>query len=166
MLTTLKRIVQEVNQIPGLEPALERLATLVRETMEVDSCSIYLADHKNQVLVLKATDGLEKSAINKVKLNFNEGLIGLVVQREEPLNIENAPIHPRFKHYPEVNEDAFFAFIGTPIIHQRKVLGVISMQQKSIRRFSEDEESFLVTLATQIGLEIANAEIRCVGCKF
>lgn len=162
MLTTLKRIVQEVNQIPGLEPALERLATLVRETMEVDSCSIYLADHKNQMLVLKATDGLEKSAINKVKLNFNEGLVGLVVQREEPLNIENAPIHPRFKHYPEVNEDAFFAFIGTPIIHQRKVLGVISMQQKSIRRFSEDEESFLVTLATQIGLEIANAEIRGV----
>jgi len=162
MLTTLKRIVQEVNQIPGLEPALERLATLVRETMEVDSCSIYLADHKNQVLVLKATDGLEKSAINNVKLSFKEGLIGLVVQREEPLNIENAPIHPRFKHYPEVNEDAFFAFIGTPIIHQRKVLGVISMQQKSIRRFTEDEESFLVTLATQIGLEIANAEIRGV----
>ncbi len=162
MLTTLKRIVQEVNQIPGLEPALERLATLVRETMKVDSCSIYLADHKNKMLVLKATDGLEKNAINNVKLSFNEGLIGLVVQREEPLNIANAPIHPRFKHYPEVNEDAFFAFIGTPIIHQRKVLGVISMQQKSIRRFTEDEESFLVTLATQIGLEIANAEIRGV----
>lgn len=162
MLTTLKRIVQEVNQIPGLAPALERLASLVREAMEVDSCSIYLADHNKQVLVLKATDGLEKSAINNVKLNFNEGLIGSVFQREEPLNIENAPIHPRFKHYPEVNEDAFFAFIGTPIIHQRKVLGVISMQQKSIRRFTEDEESFLVTLATQIGLEIANAEIRGV----
>lgn len=162
MLTTLKRIVQEVNQIPGLEPALERLATLVRETMQVDSCSIYLADHKTKMLVLKATDGLQKSAINNVKLSFSEGLIGLVVQREEPLNIENAPLHPRFKHFSEVNEDAFFAFIGTPIIHQRKVLGVISMQQKSIRRFTEDEESFLVTLATQIGLEIANAEIRGV----
>jgi phosphotransferase system enzyme I (PtsP) len=162
MLTTLKRIVQEVNQIPGLEPALERLAMLVKETMKVDSCSIYLADYKNQVLVLKATEGLEKSAINKVKIGFNEGLIGLVGQREEPLNIENAPLHPRFKHFPEVNEAAFFAFIGTPIIHQRKLLGVMSMQQKSIRRFSEDEEAFLVTLATQIGLEIANAEIRGV----
>ncbi|MFT6328471.1 MAG: phosphotransferase system enzyme I (PtsP) [Bermanella sp.] len=162
MLTTLKRIVQEVNQIPGLEPALARLAMLVRETMKVDSCSIYLADYKNQVLVLKATDGLDKTAINQVKIGFNEGLIGLVGQREEPLNIENAPLHPRFKHYPEVNEDAFFAFIGTPIIHQRKLLGVMSMQQKSIRRFSEDEEAFLVTLATQIGLEIANAEIRGV----
>ncbi|MDT0582431.1 MULTISPECIES: phosphoenolpyruvate--protein phosphotransferase [Alteromonadaceae] len=159
MLTTLKRIVQEVNQIPGLEPALARLATLVKETMKVDSCAIYLADYKNQVHVLKATDGLERSAVNKVKIGFSEGLIGLVGQREEPLNIENAPLHPRFKHFPEVNEDSLFAFIGTPIIHQRKVLGVISMQQKSIRRFSEDEEAFLVTLATQIGLEIANAEM-------
>lgn len=160
MLTTLKRIVQEFNQIQGLEAALDRLATLVRETIEVDSCTIFLADYKNQVFVLKATNGLEKSAINKVKVGFNEGLIGLVGQREEPLNIENAPLHPRFKHFPEVNEEAFFAFMGTPIIHQRKVLGVMSMQQKSIRRFTEDEEAFLVTLATQIGLVIANAEIR------
>ena len=152
MLTTLKRIVQEVNQIPGLEPALARLATLVKETMKVDSCAIYLADYKNQVHVLKATDGLERSAVNKVKIGFSEGLIGLVGQREEPLNIENATLHPRFKHFPEVNEDSLFAFIGTPIIHQRKVLGVISMQQNSIRGFSEDEEAFLVTLATQIGL--------------
>jgi phosphotransferase system enzyme I (PtsP) len=159
MLTTLKRIVQEVNQIPGLEPALARLATLVKETMQVDSCAIYLADYKNQVMVLKATDGLERSAINKVKIGFNEGLIGLVGQREEPLNIENAPSHPRYKHYEEVNEDNLFAFMGTPIIHQRKVLGVMSMQQKSARRFSEDEEAFLVTLATQIALEIANAEM-------
>jgi phosphotransferase system enzyme I (PtsP) len=162
MLTILQKIVQEINQIPGLSPALDRLATLVKETMKVDSCSIFLADNKNQVLVLKATDGLDKAAINKVKIGFNEGLIGLVGQREEPLNIENAPLHPRFKHFPEVDEDAFFAFIGTPIIHQRKVLGVISMQQKSIRRFTEDEEAFLVTLATQIGLEITNAEIRGV----
>lgn len=159
MLTTLKRIVQEVNQIPGLENALDRLVCLVKETMSVDACAIYLADYKTQTLVLKATDGFDRSAIDNVKIGFNEGLIGLVGQREEPLNIENAQIHPRFKHYPEVKEESFFAFMGTPIIHQRKVLGVISMQQKSIRRFSEDEESFLVTLATQIGLEIANAKI-------
>ena len=159
MLTTLKRIVQEVNQIPGLENALERLVFLVKDTMQVDACALYLADYKNQELVLKATEGFDKKAINTVKIGFNEGLIGLVGQREEPLNIENAQIHPRFKHFPEVKEESFFAFIGTPIIHQRKVLGVISMQQKSIRRFSEDEEAFLVTLATQIGLEIANAEM-------
>ncbi len=160
ILTTLKRIVQEMNQIPDLDQALFRLASRVKQTMAVDSCSIYLADYEKQDFILKATDGLHPDAVELVRIGFSEGLIGLVGQREEPLNIENAHIHPRFKHYPEVKEESYNAFLGTPIIHQRKVLGVITMQQKAMRRFSEDEEAFLVTLATQLALEITNADIR------
>jgi len=160
ILTTLKRIVQEMNQIPDLDQALFRLASRVKHTMQVDSCSIYLADYEKQDFVLKATDGLHPDAVELVRIGFSEGLIGLVGQREEPLNIENAHQHPRFKHYPEVKEENYNAFLGTPIIHQRKVLGVITMQQKAMRRFGEDEEAFLVTLATQLALEITNADIR------
>jgi len=160
ILTTLKRIVQEMNQIPDLDQALFRLASRVKQTMAVDSCSIYLADYDQQDFILKATDGLHPDAVELVRIGFSEGLIGLVGQREEPLNIENAHKHPRFKHYPEVKEENYNAFLGTPIIHQRKVLGVITMQQKAMRRFSEDEEAFLVTLATQLALEITNADIR------
>jgi phosphotransferase system enzyme I (PtsP) len=158
MLTVLKQIIQEVGQIPHLQPALMRLVVMVKEAMKVDSCSIYLADYTKQELRLTATIGLDPDAVGKVTIGFYEGLIGLVGDREEPINIENAHLHPRFKHFPEVKEDNLHAFIGTPIIYQRKVLGVISMQQESIRRFSEDEEAFLVTLAAQIALEIVNAE--------
>ncbi len=160
MLTTLKRIVQEMIQIPVLDEALFRLTTRVKQTTNVDSCSIYLADYDTQEFVLKATDGLARESVDLVRIGFSEGLIGLVGQREEPLNIENAPAHPRFKHYPEVKEDNYSAFLGTPIIHQRRVLGVITMQQGEMRRFSEDEEAFLVTLAAQVALEITNADIR------
>ncbi|NMH60341.1 phosphoenolpyruvate--protein phosphotransferase [Alteromonas ponticola] len=160
MLTTLKRIVQEMIQIPVLDEALFRLTTRVKQTTNVDSCSIYLADYDNQEFVLKATDGLALESVELVRIGFSEGLIGLVGQREEPLNIENAPAHPRFKHYPEVKEENYHAFLGTPIIHQRRVLGVITMQQGEMRRFSEDEEAFLVTLAAQVALEITNADIR------
>lgn len=158
MLTVLKQIIQEVGQIPDLQPALMRLVVMVKEAMNVDSCSIYLADYSKQELRLTATVGLDPDAVGKVKIGFYEGLIGLVGDREEPINIENAHQHPRFKHFPEVKEDNLHAFIGTPIIYQRKVLGVISMQQESIRRFSQDEEAFLITLAAQIALEIVNAE--------
>lgn len=160
MLTTLKRIVQEMSQIPALDQALFRVASRVKQVMQVDSCSIYLADYENQVFILKATDGLHPDAVDQVRIGFSEGLIGLVGQREEPLNIQNAHEHPRFKHYPEVHEENYKAFLGTPIIHQRNVLGVITMQQAKMRFFSEDEEAFLVTLAAQLALEITNAEIR------
>ncbi|MHC6647839.1 phosphoenolpyruvate--protein phosphotransferase [Alteromonas sp. HB246098] len=160
MLTTLKRIVQEMNQIPALDTALFRLASRVKHTLSVDSCSIYLADYDTQEFILKATDGLHPDAVEQVRIGFSEGLIGLVGQREEPLNIVNAHNHPRFKHYPEVKEEKYNAFLGTPIINQRRVLGVITLQQSRMRRFSEDEEAFLVTLAAQLALEITNADIR------
>lgn len=160
MLTTLKRIVQEMNQISALDTALFRLASRVKHTLGVDSCSIYLADYDTQEFILKATNGLHPDAVEQVRIGFSEGLIGLVGQREEPLNIVNAHNHPRFKHYPEVKEEKYNAFLGTPIINQRRVLGVITLQQSQMRRFSEDEEAFLVTLAAQLALEITNADIR------
>ncbi|PRO69559.1 phosphoenolpyruvate--protein phosphotransferase [Alteromonas gracilis] len=160
MLTTLKRIVQEISQISALDTALFRLASRVKQTLNVDSCSIYLADYEAQEFILKATDGLHPDAVEQVRIGFSEGLIGLVGQREEPLNIVDAPSHPRFKHYPEVKEEKYNAFLGTPIINQRRVLGVITLQQAEMRRFSEDEEAFLVTLAAQLALEITNADIR------
>ncbi|MEP4298261.1 MAG: GAF domain-containing protein, partial [Paraglaciecola sp.] len=160
MLTALKRIVQEVNQIPVLDDALNCLADRLREALKVDSCSIYLADYEQQHFLLFATEGLAKSAVGQVKIGFSEGLVGLTAQREEPINISDAHHHPRFKHYPEVKEDDYHAFLGAPIIHQRKVLGVLTLQQKLKRRFSEDEEAFLVTLAMQLAVEIANAKAR------
>jgi phosphotransferase system enzyme I (PtsP) len=160
MLTTLKRIVQEVTQIPDLNDALSCLAHRLVESMRVDSCSIYLADYTQQHFMLMATEGLAKSAVGQVSIGFSEGLIGLIGQREEPLNIRDAPSHPSFKHFPEVHEEQYHAFLGVPIIHQRKVLGVLALQQKQNRRFSEDEEAFLVTLAMQLAAEIVNAEAR------
>ncbi|WP_299084606.1 phosphoenolpyruvate--protein phosphotransferase [uncultured Paraglaciecola sp.] len=160
MLTELKRIVQEVNQIPVFDDALSCLATRLIEALKVDSCSIYLADYEQQHFMMVATEGLAKAAVGHVSVGFSEGLVGLIGQREEPLNISDAHRHPRFKHYPEVQEDNYHAFLGAPIIHQRKVLGVLTLQQQKKRRFSEDEEAFLVTLAMQLAVEIANAKAR------
>lgn len=160
MLTTLKRIVQEVNQAPNLDEALTCLANSLISALSVDSCSIYLANYDQQHFLLVATQGLAKEAVGQVTIGFSEGLIGLIGQREEPINLSDAPSHPRFKYYAEVKEEHFHAFLGAPIIHQRKVLGVITLQQKKKRKFSEDEEAFLVTLATQLAAQIVNAQAR------
>ena len=73
ILTMLKRIVQEVTQIPQLDIALFKLASRVKNTMGVDSCSIYLADYDSQEFVLKATDGLDPQAVEQVRIGLKEG---------------------------------------------------------------------------------------------
>ncbi|QDP02054.1 phosphoenolpyruvate--protein phosphotransferase [Thalassotalea sp. PS06] len=162
MLTTLRRIVLAFGQEPELDSALQTLVSQVKRAMDTECCSVYLANQELQHFLLMASDGLAKDSLGQVRIGFNEGLVGLVGQREEPINIANAQAHPRFKHAPEVKEEAFNAFLGTPIIHQRQVLGVISVQQTESRQFNENEEAFLVTLAAQLATTLSSAESRGV----
>ena len=158
MLTNLRRIVLEFTQATELEPALLRLVTQVKSTLSAQCCSVYLANHQKQHFLLMASDGLAQYALGRTRIGFTEGLIGLVGQREEPINIANAQQHPDFIHTPEVKEDKYNAFLGTPIIHQRKVLGILTVQQEQARFFTENEEAFLVTLAAQLATALASIE--------
>lgn len=160
MLNTLRRIVQQVNQAAELPDALQLLVAETKKAMVTDCCSVYLANYDLQCFELMATDGLDASAVGRVSLNFSEGLVGLVGQREEPINVADAQSHPRFKYFPEVKEELLCAFLGTPIIHQRKVMGVLVVQQRESRQFSANEEAFLVTLAAQLANVLAHAQVR------
>ena len=159
MLTTLRQIVLEFSQETQLQNALERMVSQIKKALKTDCCSVYLADYTHQHFLLMASDGLALKSLGQTTIGFSEGLVGLVGQREEPLNIANARSHQHYIHAPEVEEDDFNAFLGTPIIHQRKVLGILSIQQKQSRNFNENEEAFLVTLAAQLASALANAKI-------
>jgi phosphotransferase system enzyme I (PtsP) len=165
MLTILRRIVLEFSQNAELDSALLRMVEQIKKAMKTDCCSVYLADHVKQHFLLMASDGLAEGSLGQTTIGFTEGLVGLVGQREELLNIANAHHHPQFIHAPEVEEGELSAFLGTPIIHQRKVLGILSIQQKDARHFTENEEAFLVTLSVQLAASLVNAEARSLIAK-
>ena len=158
MLNTLRKIVQEVNAAKDLKAALGIIVQRVKETMGTQVCSVYLLDPETNRFVLMATDGLNKRSIGKVSMAPNEGLVGLVGTREEPLNLENASEHPRYRYFAETGEERYASFLGSPIIHHRRVMGVLVVQQKERRQFDEGEEAFLVTMSAQLAGVIAHAE--------
>lgn len=158
MLNALRKVVQEVNAAASLEQALWLIVQRVRAEMSTQVCSIYLLDTASQHYILMATEGLNRDSVGKVSLGLDEGLIGLVAKREEPINLDDAESHPQYRYFPETGEERFRSFLGTPIIHLGKVLGVLVVQQVEERRFDESEESFLVTLAAQLAAVIAHAE--------
>lgn len=158
MLSVLKSIIQEVNSAANLREALEIIVQRVQAAMNTEVCSIYLLDHKHNRYILMATQGLHKEAVGKVSLDINEGLVGLVGSREEPINLEDAQSHPRYRYFPETGEERFRSFLGVPIIHHRRVLGVLVVQQRESRSFDEGEEAFLVTISAQLAGVIAHSE--------
>ncbi|MBP8884525.1 MAG: phosphoenolpyruvate--protein phosphotransferase [Pseudomonas sp.] len=158
MLNTLRKIVQEVNAAKDLKAALSIIVQRVKEAMGSQVCSVYLLDPETNRFVLMATDGLNKRSIGKVSMAPSEGLVGLVGSREEPLNLEDAASHPRYRYFAETGEERYASFLGAPIIHHRRVMGVLVVQQKERRQFDEGEEAFLVTMSAQLAGVIAHAE--------
>ncbi|WP_064605846.1 phosphoenolpyruvate--protein phosphotransferase [Photobacterium sp. J15] len=157
MLTQLREIVEKVASAPSLMEALDQLVVSTCNAMKTECCSVYIADHKRQQYTLMATQGLTKPH-RQIRLGFEEGLVGLVGSRAEPINVADARHHPHFKHLPGIGEESFGSFFGTPIIHQRQVLGVLVIQQRERREFDESEESFMVTLAAQLAVILAHAK--------
>ncbi len=157
MLNSLRSIVQEVNAARDMASALAIIVARVKEEMRTQVCSVYMRDGQGDY-VLMATDGLNASAVGRVRLPAGEGLVGRVVVREEPINLEHAEAHPSYQYFPETGEERYSSFLGVPIIHHRKVLGVLVVQQVEQRRFDEGEEAFLVTMSAQLAGVIAHAE--------
>jgi phosphotransferase system enzyme I (PtsP) len=158
MLSDLRSIVQQVSEAADLEVALDIIVSRVKHSMSVSVCSVYLYDEQNQRYLLMATKGLSQKAVRKASLNIGEGLVGLVASREEPINLEIAEKHPSYQFLPETGEQKYNSFLGVPIIHHRRVLGVLVVQQRVKRKFDESDEAFLITLSAQLAGVIAHAE--------
>jgi len=158
MLDTLRRIVQEVNAAPNLGAALDIIVKRVTEAVNTDVCSVYLTDFEQRRHVLRATAGLRQEAVGKVSLPLHRGLIGLVCERAEPINLDDAPNHPRYMHIDETGETSYHGFLGVPIIQNRKVLGVLVVRHKEPRQFDDNEVTFLFTLAAQLAGAITHAK--------
>jgi phosphotransferase system enzyme I (PtsP) len=159
MLDSLRRIVQEANAAHDLDEALAVIVARVKSAMGADVCSVYMTDYARGEHVLMATDGLCPDVVGKVRLKLGEGLTGLVASRAEPLNVENAPAHPSFCQVPSIDESSYHGFLGVPVIRHRKTLGVLVVQQHLERKYTEDEESFLVTLAAHLAGSITQAYV-------
>lgn len=162
MLSALGRIVQEVNAAHDLNEALSLIVERVKSVLHADVCSVYMTDYARGEHVLMATDGLPPEVVGQVRLKLGQGLTGLAASRSEPVNVENALTHPAFSQVPAIDETQLHGFLGVPIIRRRKNLGVLIVQQRLQRKFTSDEESFLMTLAAQLGSSITQAEIRQV----
>ncbi|MXP66410.1 phosphoenolpyruvate--protein phosphotransferase [Pantoea sp. Nvir] len=159
MLTQLREIVEKVARARRLNEALDILVHEICLSMHTEVCSIYIADHAHHCYYLMATQGLKKPRRRVITLAFDEGIVGLVRRLAEPVNLADAQSHPSFKYIPAVKEERYRSFLGVPIINLRHLLGVLVVQQHEHCQFNKSEESFLVTLATQMATLLSQLQL-------
>ena len=143
----------------GGKPAetLMNVVALIAKRFRTDVCSAYLLEPDRANLVLAATVGLRRECIGVLRMAVNEGLTGLVAEQVRPVAVEQAKNHPRFKYFKEAGEEEYQSFLGVPLIDRGVLQGVLVVQTKESRLFSEDEIHKLTEAATQVAPVVSEA---------
>jgi phosphotransferase system enzyme I (PtsP) len=117
---------------------LDRIVRLIAQSMGTEVCSIYLF-RDPETLELCATEGLRAAAVHKTRLKLGEGLVGRVARSAAPVNTGNAPAEKGFRYMPETGEEIYSSFLGVPIRRVGERLGVLVVQSRQARVYSDDE---------------------------
>ena len=117
---------------------LDKITHLIADSMKTEVCSIYLFRDPT-TLELCATEGLNPEAVHKTRMNLGEGLVGRVAERNDLINTAVAPDEKGFRYMPETGEEIYSSFLGVPVQRLGQRLGVLVVQSKDPRKYTDDE---------------------------
>jgi len=150
----LRRLREIMAERASAQTRLDKLVSVIASNMVAEVSSIYLRRAGN-MLELFATEGLNPQAVHNTRMKEGEGLVGLVAEAGEAVNLSDAPTHPHFSYRPETGEDPFKAFLGVPIVRGGQVFGVLTVQNKAARLYAEEEVEALQTVAMVLAEVVA-----------
>jgi len=158
-LLLLHDIAHLIGRAQTLREILDGVVSLVAERMRADVCSIYLLDGSQQTLTLAATCGLRAEAVGRARLQRGQGVTWRILERMEPLIIEDAPTDEQFHYLPEVGEDDLHALLGVPLRVRGAPIGTLAIQMNEPRCFTQDEVRALSAIASQIAPVVENSRL-------
>jgi phosphotransferase system, enzyme I, PtsP len=154
----LKRLREVMAEPETAQARLDRTVSLIAANMVAEVCSLYVM-RPGSVLELYATEGLKREAVHASKLRVGEGLVGTIAAAAQPLNLSDAQSHPSFKYLPETGEEIYHSFLGVPILRGGLTIGVLVVQNRTARHYSEEEEEALQTTAMVLAEIVSSGEL-------
>jgi phosphotransferase system, enzyme I, PtsP len=155
----LRRLREVMAEPEAAQKRLDKIVTLIAANMVAEVCSIYVMRPGN-ILELYATEGLKREAVHQSKLKVGEGLVGLIADQAIGLNLSDADKHPSFKYLPETGEELYSSFLGVPVMRGGAVIGVLVVQNRTQRHYTEEEEEALQTTAMVLAEVMASGELK------
>ncbi|WP_201830745.1 phosphoenolpyruvate--protein phosphotransferase [Microvirga zambiensis] len=158
----LRRLREIMAEPVGAQDRLDRIVTQIAANMVAEVCSVYVL-RGDGVLELFATEGLNREAVHLTIMRSGEGLVGLIASTAEPLALSDAQSHPSFSYKPETGEEIYHAFLGVPLLRAGNTLGVLVVQNRTYRVYTEEEVEALQTTAMVVAEMLATGELQALA---
>ena len=158
----LRRLREVMAEPVSAQDRLDMVVVLIAANMVAEVCSVYVL-RVDGTLELYATEGLKREAVHNTVLKADEGLVGLAASEAKPINLSDAQSHPAFSFRPETGEEIYHSFLGVPILRAGNTLGVLVVQNRARRTYTEEEEEALQTTAMVLAEMIASGELSALA---
>jgi phosphotransferase system enzyme I (PtsP) len=158
----LRRLREVMAEPVSAQDRLDKVVVLIAANMVAEVCSVYVL-RVDGTLELYATEGLKREAVHQTVLNSDEGLVGLVASEANPINLSDAQAHPAFAYRPETGEEIYHSFLGVPVLRAGNTLGVLVVQNRARRTYTDEEEEALQTTAMVLAEMIASGELSALA---
>ncbi len=158
----LRRLREVMAEPVSAQERLDKIVVLIAANMVAEVCSVYVL-RVDGTLELYATEGLKREAVHQTVLRSDEGLVGLVASEANPINLSDAQNHPAFSYRPETGEEIYHSFLGVPVLRAGNTLGVLVVQNRARRTYSEEEDEALQTTAMVLAEMIASGELSALA---
>ncbi|HZL41076.1 MAG TPA: phosphoenolpyruvate--protein phosphotransferase [Pseudolabrys sp.] len=158
----LRRLREVMAEPVSAQDRLDKVVVLIAANMVAEVCSVYVL-RVDGTLELYATEGLKREAVHETVLKADEGLVGLVASEANPINLSDAQAHPAFSFRPETGEEIYHSFLGVPVLRAGNTLGVLVVQNRARRTYTEEEEEALQTTAMVLAEMIASGELSSIA---
>lgn len=143
----------------SLDDFLQSAVSTVAWHMKAAVCSIYIYDKREQMLTLRATQGLSEGAVGNVQLRLGQGIAGLALKELRSICEGRASKSPHYQAVSGIGEEQYEAFLAVPIRRQLTRVGVLVVQDTQPDYFDEADEQALRAIASQLATVIENADL-------
>lgn len=157
-LNTVFKVAETIGTSPKMGRALSIVLDEANRLLGTDRSTIRLIDPNTKELKIRASRGLSKQTIRRIRLRVGEGAMGWVAQHGKPLILNDAASDPRFAYYPKDAEE-ISSLVSVPMMLERRTIGVLTVGSTQAKIFTQDDENLLMSLAGQAAVAIENARL-------
>jgi signal transduction histidine kinase len=159
LFESLVSVGQTINSTLNLNEALQVITREACHLMDAKMCSLLMVDATGEWLELRASFGAGKDYINKPRLSMTESLLGTVVRRKKPLQIDNVQISGRYQNVEVARSENLVSLLSVPLIFAGESIGAVNVYKAETHNFSNEEIRILSALAELSGLAIEKARL-------
>jgi len=156
-LKGLQEVSKAINSALDVKKVLHLLVKTATTALDIKASAVRLLDEKRQQLELVASYGLSERYITKGPVgadkSISEAMLGKAV------SMYDVSQDPRATFPRESEEEGIKSILSVPIALKGVVMGVLRIYTSEHRDFSDDEITFISSLAEQAALAMENARM-------